>query len=73
MTAPRCEPPAEHRGKRWHWVSDGGGRMEVWEWIATKWYRTGLPPPYYPAFAGEDGWRYVAPAIPPAREGDDGR
>jgi len=65
MTAPRCEPPAEHRGKRWHWVSFRGEEPGPAEWRqegcwGSEWVE--------PKKAYELGYRYVAPCEPPRQE-----
>ena len=63
----RCEPPPEHRGHRWHWLTKKGRKRPV---IATmidgRWYRpTTMYDQHTPAQAHAAGWRYLSPAIPP--------
>lgn len=62
----RCEPPAEHLGKRWHWLRTPSGEIEpalvnehgVWEILHDQ--------PMGAVSAYADGWRYVGPCEEPA-------
>lgn len=67
MASERVEPPAEHRGVRWHWLrSDAWTQPAMW-----------IKPPGRPGYWLIDGadetpenvaWRrfvYLAPCIPP--------
>lgn len=74
MSSERCEPPAEHRRHRWHWLRRGDDRLPV-EFEDTG--RADIEPLWLlpdshgtPAWAYGAGWRYVAPAVPP--EGQQG-
>ena len=70
MNAPRCEPPPEHRGVRWHWlVRDQRIGPEVFDWDneTGRWWR-GLND-YKPNKMAALGFRYLAPAIPPEVKG----
>lgn len=64
---PRCEPPAEHRGERWHWLHWFGGyvpchyhagryRIDGGWWEASELARL--------------GYRWVAVAKPPEETKD---
>ena len=72
MTAPRCEPPPEHRGVRWHGIVLGSKPPIIAEWDDDDL-------PGIPWWCQEDwqsvedmtkaGYRYLAPAIPPEVKG----
>ena len=68
----RCEPPPEHRGERWHWLTFKGSKPEPVRldngpsglfWGCGEW-RGGH---CTPGWAYATGWRYHAPCpVPPA-------
>ena len=61
----RCEPPPEHRGHRWHWLSFSGDAPRPVEWSETSlsWHMPAGPMPAY--LGWRLCWRYLGPAIPP--------
>lgn len=64
--APRCEPPPEHREKRWHWIkrpNSEGPIPLVWVNATTGWICVGEA--ISPDRACDRGWRYVAPCEEP--------
>lgn len=69
QTPPRCEPPPEHREKRWHWLRDHLSNLSVGLWLsdAHLWsIRCGtLFTDGAPDKLAEKGWRYVAPCEEP--------
>ena len=83
MTAPRCEPPPEHRGVRWHWLvreRTSGMRSQPKPFpadfqstgradIEPLWILPGIGGGATPEWAYEIGYRYLAPAIPPEAKG----
>ena len=66
----RCEPPKEHRHVRFHWLMSWEGYLIVAQWYEpssrTKvWRFAGRVRQDTPEEAGANGYRYVAPCIPP--------
>lgn len=65
----RCEPPPEHRGKRWHWLQtrrtlESGG-LEIGRWEGNRWSINCDLDEYSPAELAQLCWRYVAPCEEP--------
>ena len=67
----RCEPPEEHRGKRWHWIKLGS-RVECANWDVGRcmWWRVEWSDPQSPREMAMTGWRWLAPALPPEPKGE---
>ena len=63
MSADRCEPPAEHRHHRWHWLVLPDEDVDPYEWFAYRWWPTPVRGTRY-AVQDAFGWRYLAPAVP---------
>ena len=66
---PRCEPPPELRDRDgWHWVDADRPIVAFWyaatDWSSECWRINSTQ--YSPQGAQKRGYRYVAPAIPPA-------
>lgn len=61
----RCEPPAEWRHVRWHWVRSDRRGGEVLEWCQEMWLSAGVAFAADPAELASYGCRYVAPCLPP--------
>lgn len=72
MSAATCEPPPEHRGHEFHWLRLGDEKPEPANWhLSGDWMLAGSSLLFTARHMAEQGWRYVAPAIPP-QEGEGG-
>ena len=65
MTPLRCEPPAEHRGHRWHWLRWMSEKPQIAAWSGFKWNVIFETANFTPEQAAAYGYTYHAPAIPP--------
>ncbi len=72
----RCEPPAEHRGERWHWLSEHGSDPVPAFWDDVYGDQTGLcwqvweRSPMSCDRARQHGYRWIAVAKPPEETKD---
>lgn len=70
MTDCTCEPPPEHRDKRFHWLKLHSDRPEPAYWLQGRaWMLFGSSICVTARHMHAAGWRYVAPAISPTQEG----
>jgi len=68
---PRCEPPEEHRGKRWHWLSGPNiNEAAYWQTSQCGWWLVYRAKTYAPGELALLGYRYLAPALPPEPKGE---
>jgi len=74
---PRCEPPPEHRGKRWHWLHVRRAleppSLNVGRWEGDHWTINCDLDEYSPAELAQLCWRYIAPCEEPEQEVGDSR
>ena len=62
LTPPRCEPPEEWRGLKWHWLCGGGSYLWPVRWSDGLWWLADCR--MEPAQAHDKGWTYHSPLIP---------
>ncbi len=69
MTMPpdpqRCEPPAEHRGERWHWLRTENHSRVPAMWRGGAWEMIGRNREYNSRELADTGYRWLAVAKPP--------
>lgn len=70
MTDRTCEPPPEHRGKRWHWLEDAWRNRHRYRWGDRAWWRDAGSDRAWPDEMAAAGWRYVGPAEMPQEAGE---